>query len=204
MNQYRGIRQKAGIEGPFQVRVIDSQQLFAGQAAVVAEAANCLAKGLSPMKIIESISNAAHFAQAYLVPSNLERLRFQARKKRDKSVSFMSYMLGSALDIKPIIRSQRGETNPIGKVRGFEAGVQKVFEHACLHISKGLISPNLCISYGGNPLEITKLPGYSKLLNVAKSKGVNVLLSEMSATAIVNVGPNSLGLGFVSEHDIAF
>ena len=204
LNQYREIRKKAGIRGSFKVVVIDSQQLFTGQAAVVAEAAYRLSRGMSPLEVIEATSNASNFAKTYLVPASLERLRFQARKKGDRSVSFMSYLLGSALDIKPIIKSEKGETNPIGKVRGFEAGVEKVFEYACKHISKGLMCDNLCISYGGNISEITNFPGYKKLADVAKSKGVIILLSEMSATAIVNIGPNSLGVGFVSKHEIPF
>ena len=39
-------------------------------------------------------------------------------------------MLGSALDIKPLLRCFRGETGPVGKVRGFEQGAQTLFEYA--------------------------------------------------------------------------
>lgn len=202
LNQYRAIRQQAGVQGPFQIRVMDSQQLFTGQAAVVAEAIHMLSKGHNPMKIMEAITNAANFTQAYLVPLNLERLRFQARKKGDNSVGLMSYMLGSALDIKPIIRSFRGNTQPVGKVRGFEAGVERVFELAREHITRGLMCQHLCISYGGPSENITKMPGFKNLAAVAKTRGVTILLSEMSATAIVNIGPGSLGIGFVSEHEI--
>ncbi len=203
LSQYRNIRQNAGVPGPFQIRVLDSQQLFTGQAAVVAEAINALSKGYNPMKIMEATTLAANSTQAFLVPANLDRLRFQARKKGDNSVGLMSYMLGSALDIKPIIKSYRGDTQPVGKVRGFEAGVERVFDMAREHITRGLLCPNLCISYGGPRELITKMPGFKNLTSVAKTRGVNILISEMSATAVVNIGAGALGIGFVSNHDIS-
>lgn len=201
LNEYREIREKAGIKGAFNIRVIDSQQLFTGQAAVVAEAINILNKGGNALQTVEGIIKTANYTQAFLVPSNLNRLRFQARKKGDNSVSLMGYMIGSALDIKPIIRSFRGKTEPVVKVKGFESGVEKVFNLAQRQIVKGLMSKHVCISYGGNIQDIKRMPGFENLYTKAREYGIRILISEMSATAIVNIGPGSLGLAFVSQYD---
>ncbi len=61
----------------------------------------------------------ANHSYGYMLPRDLYYLRARAKKKNDRSVSLFTAMLGSALDIKPILRCFRGETGPVGKVRGF-------------------------------------------------------------------------------------
>ncbi|MBO9715481.1 MAG: DegV family protein [Pseudoxanthomonas sp.] len=63
-----------------------------------------------------------------------------------------------ALDIKPILHCHRGETSPVGKIKGFDAAVQKLFDFTIERIKAGLMTPTLCISYGGELAELRALP----------------------------------------------
>ncbi|CAM5569396.1 Fatty acid-binding protein DegV OS=Rhodanobacter lindaniclasticus OX=75310 GN=B1991_03220 PE=4 SV=1 [Rhodanobacter lindaniclasticus] len=86
-----------------------------------------IAAGEAPAAIRERLLQVAEHSYGYMLPRDLHYLRARAKKKNDRSVSLFSAMLGSALDIKPILRCFRGETGPVGKVRGFEQGAEALF-----------------------------------------------------------------------------
>ncbi len=65
---------------------------------------------------------------------------------------------------------------------------KKLFDTAVEHIESGLDAPFVCVSYGGDPARLDKMPGYARLKQTAEAKGVTVLASEMSLTAGVNIG----------------
>ena len=65
----------------------------------------------------------------------------------------------------------------------------------------GLDTPFVCISYGGQPDAVREMPGYAALAETASRHGVEILISPMSKTAAVNVGPGALSLAFAaSDH----
>ncbi|KPC52071.1 DegV family protein [Amantichitinum ursilacus] len=204
LGAYKPLRESAGVAGPFSLRVFDSYNLFTGQGLIVAEAARLAREDKSSLEIIRQIERLQATTQAFLIPENLGQLRQQARRKGDKSVGLMSYMMGSALDIKPIVRGFQGDTTPVGRIRGFEAGCKKLFDTAVEHIQNGLDAPFVCVSYGGDPARLDKMPGYARLKQAAEAKGVTVLASEMSLTAGVNIGGGGLSVAFASPREAVF
>ncbi|MFT4247563.1 MAG: DegV family protein [Pseudomonas sp.] len=66
--------------------------------------------------------------------------------------------LGSALDIKPVLRAWRGVTEPVAKLKGFESSVQKLFAFTARKVREGLLSPTVCVGYGGELGELRALP----------------------------------------------
>jgi DegV family protein with EDD domain len=203
LSKYKALREKAAIKGPFMLRVIDSKTFFTGQGVMVAEAARMVKRGANTVEIYQRLEQLTATTYAYLMPAELSHLRSNAKKKGDNSVSFMSYALGTALDIKPILLGFNGETGPVEKVRGFANGVERLFKTAIGEIERGLKCDVICVSYGGDPAELTHMPGYMDLTTVARQKGITILRSIMSTTAGVNVGPGGLSIAFASEpHDI--
>jgi fatty acid-binding protein DegV len=112
-------------------------------------------------------------------------------------------MLGTALDIKPILRAHKGETGPVGKVRGFEHGAQALFDYAARRVQAGLLVPSLSLSYGGDLDDMRNLPGYHALTRVCAEAGVEILESPMGITGMVNVGEGAMTLGLASEEHVA-
>jgi fatty acid-binding protein DegV len=47
--------------------------------------------------------------------------------------------------------------------------------------------------------DVTGLPGYAAFAAAARTAGVDILVSPMSKTAAVNVGPGALALGYVAD-----
>ncbi|AIF49485.1 DegV family protein [Dyella japonica] len=203
LKHYREAREKHNLSGPFLMRVIDTRTLFAGSGPAVVEAARLIAAGEQPAAIRERLSYIANNSYGYMLPRDLYYLRARAKKKGDRSVGLVSAMLGSALDIKPLLRGYRGETGPVGKVRGFEHGAETLFNYTAQRVRAGLLVPAVCVSYGGDLADLPQLPGYDRLRAACEECGVELLEAPMSITGMVNVGEGAVTLGFAAEEHVA-
>jgi DegV family protein with EDD domain len=199
LKDYRPIRRDAQVPGPFLLRVIDTENLFAAQGVSAVEAVRLRAAGETPGRIRERLEAIAHHTYGYMLPRDLYYMRARAQKKGDRSVSWFAATLGTALDIKPLLRAHRGETGPAAKVRGFEHGAQTLFEYAARRVRAGLLTPTLCVSYGGDLAELDALPGYAELKSTCAGHSIELFESPMSMTGMVNVGTGAVTLGFAAE-----
>ncbi|ASK36017.1 EDD domain protein [Alcanivorax sp. N3-2A] len=199
LREYKPIRKAAGVEGPFALRVTDSQTLFAGQGALAAETIRLINSGMKITEIRQSVEVLASQATGYAVVPDIYYLHKRAKKRGDKSVSWAGAIMGNALDIKPILCARGDETFPVAKVRGYDAGVEAMFRHATLSIEKGLMAPVVCISYAGDESRIAQMPGYDKLVAAARAHQVEVLISSMGLTGAVNIGPGALSIGMILD-----
>ncbi|MCK6407327.1 MAG: DegV family protein [Rhodocyclaceae bacterium] len=199
LTKYRDVRRAAGVPERFGLAVLSSRNMFAGQGVQAAEAVRLIRAGGTPSEIGARLRNLVDVTHTYMVPADLFHIYKRASKKGDKSIGWGSYTLGSMLDVKPILYCHQDQTGPVDKVRGFDAGVERLFTKAAERIRRGLEVPHVCISYGG-PLEhVSGFPGYAAFERAANEAGVNILLSPMSKTAAVNVGPGAVTLAFAAS-----
>ncbi len=200
LNDYKPARHAAGHNSPFALRVIDSQNLFSAQAVSASEAVRLRDQGLNLQQIRERLDYLIPHVHGYLVPRDLYYMRARARHKGDRSVSLFSAALGSALDIKPVIHSRAGQTAPTAKIKGFEPACERLFAFARSRINAGLLTPTLCVSYGGELAELHQLPGYAQLQAECKNHGVELLETVMSLTGMINVGKGAMTLAFADDN----
>ena len=200
LNDYKPVRAAAGNNMPFSLRVIDSQNVFAAVGVLAVEAARLRAAGEGAPKIRARLENLALHTQGYMVPPDLHYLRNRIKKRGDKSVSFLSATLGTALDIKPILHCNRGETGPVAKVKGFDTAVDKMLDFAGKRVQAGLMTPTLGLSYGGELHNMRLLPGYERLRNICAEHNVEVYESVMGLSGMVNVGKGALVVGFAADN----
>ncbi|MBF6025320.1 DegV family protein [Lysobacter niastensis] len=200
LNDYRPVRAAAGHDTPFALRVVDTQNLFAAQGVTAVEAIRLRAAGEGAPKIRARLEHLALHTHGYLVPPDLYYIRNRGRAKGDRSVGFLSAALGSALDIKPVLHCNRGETGPVAKIKGFNPAVEKLFGHVAQRITRGeLLTPTLCLSYGGELASMRALPGYDALRATCQAHNIELFESVMSLTGMVNVGKGALVVGFAAE-----
>lgn len=199
LNDYKPVRAAAGLNTPFSLRVIDSQNVFAAVGVLAVEAARLRAAGEGAPKIRARLENLALYTQGYMVPPDLHYLRNRIKKRGDKSVSLFSAALGTALDIKPILHCNRGDTAPVAKVKGFENAAEKLFNFAGSQIRAGLMTPTMSLSYGGELGEMRALPGYDDLRVTCASYNIELFESVMSLSGMVNVGKGAVVVGFGAE-----
>jgi DegV family protein with EDD domain len=199
LTDYKTPRSAAGVSGPFALRVVDSRNMFCGTGVLAAEAARLVGKGAQPNEIRKRLDELRDHICGYMVPGDLYYIRNRGIKKGEKSVGLISYAIGSALDIKPVILCYRGETQPIAKIRSYERAVERMFEHVARQIETGIDTQHVCISYGGDPALVSGLPGYERMAAVARDKGISILTSIMSATAAVNTGARCVAVAYGGE-----
>ncbi len=142
---------------------------------------------------LEELAGNVH---GYMITRDLYYMRARARHKGDRSVGLLTAALGSALDIKPVLHGYRGETAPVAKIKGFDNAVQRLFGFVGQRVVHGLLTPVVCVSYGGPLDELRALPGYAPLRETCQAHGVALLESVMSLTGMVNVGKGAVTVGF--------
>lgn len=199
LSKYREPRRGAGLPERFGLAVVNSRNLFAGQGIQASEAVRMILADRTPSEIGSRMRALGDLTYTYMVPADLHNIYKRASKKGDRSIGWGGYALGTMLDVKPILRCHKDETGPVDKVRGFEVGVDKLFSNLCQQIERGLEAPVVCLSYGGDSAKVQAMPGYQKLAKLAEDRGIEVLLSTMSKTAAVNVGPGALAVAFAAQ-----
>ncbi|WP_449467694.1 DegV family protein [Stenotrophomonas humi] len=199
LNEYKPIRQAAGFNSPFSLRVIDTQNLFAAQAVSAMEAVRLRDAGANVQQMRERLEQVAANVHGYMVTRDLYYMRARARHKGDRSVGLFSAALGSALDIKPVLHGYRGETAPVAKIKGFDNAVQTLFDFVGKRVTHGLMTPVVSVSYGGPLDELRALPGYAQLRSTCDANGVALMEAVMSLTGMVNVGKGAVTIGFADE-----
>ena len=199
MAQARAVREKAGVEGNFTMRVIDSGQLFAGQGLLAAYTVGLLSKGLSKNALRQEVEKFSANLWTCVVPRDLHYIRERARRRGDKSVSAVVAFLGKALNITPIIWGRGVVAKPVAKTRSMDTAVEKVVDYAIRRIEAGLLTPTVSISCGMSWEEIEALPGLDRLRQCCDQHGVTLLLSRMGITSSIYLGPGSICLSLAAE-----
>jgi fatty acid-binding protein DegV len=195
------LRKEAGRTGLFELTVVDTGAIGPGQALIVREAARMAAAGASPQAVREAVEtrlrDAAHM---FLVPDELLYMYTRARQKGEDSITWGRYMLGSAFNIRPVVRMHRGHTDAIARARGSEEGARRVLQHAeqCLR-GGDLMVPAISVCYAGPLDAVRAMPAFQSLERTARSQGVELMLAPMSLTVALNVGARAFGLSYLSE-----
>lgn len=200
LSEYKAVRAAAEITGPFGLRVIDTQNLFAGQVITAVEAVRMIKQGIIPGKIREQLEYLVQHTYGFMVPRDLRFIYARARKKGDRSVGRFGVMMASALDIKPVLHAHCNETKPVAMMRHFDDAAKRCFAYIESMIMDGkLLTPTLSLSYGGELAEMKQLPGYTDLMSTCRNHKIEVFQSTMSITSVVNVGEGALTFAFAAK-----
>ena len=198
----RQIRREAGIEGQFTMTVINSGNILAGVAVLTAELVRMIKARATPSVIESRINELAKHTYCYMVPPDLTHVYKRASKRGDKSISWTGFMLGSMLDIKPILCAHMDHTGPVAKMRHFDAAVETLFANASRSVEAGLLTPSICLAYGGNPDDMLRLPGFMRLKRTAGMAGTAVHISPMGISGAVHTGPGCVSVAFISDQHV--
>ena len=79
LNDYKPVRQAAGHNSPFALRVIDTQTLFAAQGITAVEAVRMRAAGANVQHMRTKLEFLASNSHGYMIPRDLYYLRARAR-----------------------------------------------------------------------------------------------------------------------------
>lgn len=199
LKSQRHRRQAAGLPGGFALRVVDSKSLYAGEAIVAHEAVRLCEE--QPDKL-EANRNALELlgesVVTYLVPNDPFYVRYRAREKGERSIGPIGFHLARLFDLKPVIRMQAGSSKVVARPQSFERALSYLFDQAREAISVRLRKPLVAMSYAGEPADISQLQAFRSFAAFAEGQGIELMLSVMSATSGVNVGPGAFSLAYAS------
>jgi DegV family protein with EDD domain len=193
------VRRGIGNRSPFKTWVVDSETGFTGQGVMVYEANRQLKAGTTTPKVATMMEQVRHQVHTFMVPKDLFYLYNRAREKGDESLSWLSYNLARALDIKPIIHAHAGVTEPVLKIRGHHEALERIIGIAIRHVNRGLTVPAVCVSYAGNLEDVRTMVSYRDLRDACKTHKVELVLSTMSMTGGLNVGADAFSIAFATE-----
>jgi DegV family protein with EDD domain len=195
----RAQKTAARAEKAVSIRVQDSRTVFAGQGVLAAHTVALLRKGVKGTALRRKVDRLSSKVHAYQVPADVFYLRERARRKGDNSISWLGAVVGRTLNIAPIVLALDDKTFPIKKMRGHDLAIKTLFEHTTDKIQHGLLSPFVCISYAGHLAEITALPEFQRMQSVAKEHRNHIIITPMSLSGGVNLGPRTLSVAFACE-----
>jgi DegV family protein with EDD domain len=190
------VRRAIGNRTPFKTWVVDSETGFTGQAVLLAETVNQLNNGIGAADVAASIERLRSSVHTLVVPKDLFYLYKRGHEKGDRSLSWLSYNVAQALDIKPIVHAHAGHTEPILKVRGHQEALDRTIGIAADHVKRGLTINTVCASYAGILEDIQMLASFRNLREVCERHNVELMLSTMSVTGGVNVGIDAFSIAF--------
>ncbi|WP_111497836.1 DegV family protein [Marinobacter bohaiensis] len=199
MSHYQPVREAAGRDGKFSMRVIDSKQLFSGQGLLAAHTLRLIEDGLGKNELRQQVEAFTDRIYTCAIPRDLHYLRERARRRGDKSISAVVAFLGKALNVTPVLMSRNSEPAPVAKTLNFNSAAEKVINYADSRVKAGLLTPYVVLSCGFSWEEIEALPGLDRLRETCAEHKVELLISQMGITSSIYLGPGSLCLSLAAE-----
>jgi DegV family protein with EDD domain len=193
------VRRGIGNREPFKTWVVDSETGFTGQGVMVFEANRQLNAGVSAPRVAALMEKLRYQVHTLMVPKDLFYLYKRARAKGDNSLSWLSYNVARALDVKPVIHGHGGVTEPVLKIRGHHEALERVLSIARRHVKRGLTVPAVCVSYAGNLEDVRTMTAFRDLRDACGWHKVELILSTMSMTGGLNVGVDAFAIAFACE-----
>lgn len=161
-----------------QIEVVDSLSVTMGLGLVVIEAARMAQSGMSLSELLEKTKLVVH--DIYLL-GFFDTLKYLALGGR---IGKARAMLGSILDVKPILTVKDGEMMPVSQVRNRARASDRLFEF----VSKATNIKDLSVIYSTTPDEAQILA--ERLGNIFPKE--KTIISQLSSALGVHGGPGVL------------
>ena len=121
---FESAQQAADMTDPTRVHVIDSEVVSMSLGLVVLAAATLASRGADAEAIVDKVQSMRGDVQTYFSVATLEFLR------RGGRIGRASALLGSVLQVKPVLCIRDGLVTPLERVRTFERALSRVVELA--------------------------------------------------------------------------
>lgn len=173
------------------VYVVDNHRISVTQRESVLEAKRMVDKGYSAIKIKEYLEETAFEASIYLTVESLKYLQ------RGGRLSSASAVLGSVLNIKPVLTIQGEKIDAFSKCRGMKMSEKKMID---------AIKSDIVTRFSDTPTEMLRVAIAGSLqkqedidhwLNTVQSAfpGMNIYYNSLPCSIVSHVGPDCMGIG---------
>ena len=171
------------------IEVLNSFQASSPLAIIALIVSDAALKGASLQECKALAINISERIQTYFVVDTLEFLH------RGGRIGGAARFLGTALNLKPILKLQNGAVQPFEKVRTTKKAVNRVLEIIDKDLGKNKTIEYLGVLAANSPKMIEDIAAQAR----HKFKVRNEFLSEVSAVIGTHVGPGALGIVYLKE-----
>ena len=173
---------KEMIEKGCPIEVIDSQVITVGLGMICTVAAKMAKAGESLPSVASEVKQMISNIHLLCLLDTLKYLQKGGRIGKAKA------LLGSVLNVKPLITLKDGEVIPAGQVRSRSKGVERLFSF----VESASNIDDLAIAYSTTPDEAHALA--ERLSSIFTKEAVKIV--RLGTTLGVHMGPGSLAIGF--------
>jgi len=196
----RKCRHEADISRPFVCRVVDTRNLFAGEGIAAFLLHDLLQKPLNPADMFKQFIKGVDSIHTYITADDLSYVHKRISARGDHILNWASLLLGQALNIKPMVHHHHGKSEIIGKFRGRDKALSKIFHFISEHvIAQRLKTPHIIISHADALDEIYRADTFSQLRTACEVHDVNLHIVPMSISGMMNFGLGSLTVAFAAD-----
>jgi DegV family protein with EDD domain len=178
---YASAVQGAEMTDPRRVYVIDSQLVSMSLGLLTLAASEIAAQGAGPEQVVERVNGMREHVQTYFSVATLEFLR------RGGRIGRASALLGSVLQVKPVLCIRDGLVTPLERVRTFERALNRVIELA-RGVDRG---KGLCVIVGHADAEADAERVARELEPVAET----LMIQPLGPVVGAHAGPGVVGVG---------
>ena len=174
--------------GSSNIRIIDSKSVCLGAFASILKAIELIKQGIDINEIVDELEKSKKNIVAVAGLDTLKYLEKGGRLSKGQSI------VGSILNIKPIIEIRDGKLSVIDKIRGRNKMVKwfdQWIEKNCFDLS----DKTVLLFHGQNYVQLKELrESIEKKYNIK-----NIIEQEVGCVIGTHTGPNALGIGFLNE-----
>jgi len=169
------------------VHIIDSESVSLGLGMMAIAAAQAAAAGHDSQAVIRLVENIKQRINVYFTVNTLEYLYKGGR------IGGATALLGSVLDIKPVLYISNGRIEPFERQRTRKRSIARLLEILEEKVGDG--AAHIAVLHGNIPDEAHDLEQQIR----GKFNCVELITSEMGPVIGVHAGPGTLGLVFYTD-----
>ncbi|MGN0624642.1 MAG: DegV family protein [Oscillospiraceae bacterium] len=178
------------------VYVVDNRRISITQRGAVLEAKKMADAGNTAAEIQKHLEDTAFQASIYLTVSSLKYLQMGGR------LSQSAAMLGTILNIKPVLSIQGKQIDVVDKVRGIKASEQKMIGAIQKDIAErfaGISAQQLQIAIAGTLQSQEEISQWLEAVQTA-FPGWTIDYSPLPCSIACHVGPGCMGIAVWQNH----
>ncbi len=193
------IRRDNGLRGNFKFEVIDSRNLGPGHGLVAYATTAARNAGKTFEQITPFVKNSCSRVYTYGYISDLLYVYTRAKARNEQTITLSKFLAARILGLKPILKFHDGNSSIVGKA----STLVNAFEQLCTHLKtklrQGLLIDTIIASYSGTLTDITQLPQYASLEQLAKQLGVRIMLTKMSVAVAIYLGEKAFLISYSAD-----
>ena len=172
--------QAAGMIGGDRIRVLDSELVSMPLGLLVLAAAETAKGGASAGDVADAIEPIRRAATAFFTVASLESLR------RGGRIGGAQALIGSVLQVKPVLRLTDGRVTPVERVRTYDKAVARVIE-----LARGAQGGSVCaiVGHASRPDVAERVA--MELESVAES----LMIQPLGPVVGAHAGAGTVGIG---------